>query len=162
MLPIIVNVQASGFSKESYPIEVGLVLPEGTSHCFLLSPARGWIAWDDAAEETHGITRETLTSYGRSLSEITWRLNELLKNKTIYSDAWAFDMCCLGKMYDVVNKPQTFRVASLQELMTEPQVSSWEQVKSQVLSETDLTRLRASTNAKVLQQTYGRIIEKAA
>ena len=53
MTPIIVDVEASGFGKGSYPIEIGLVLPDGTPHCFLLAPARTWTAWDPGAEKVH-------------------------------------------------------------------------------------------------------------
>ena len=40
MAPIIIDIEASGFGRGSYPIEVGLVLPDGTPHCFLIAPDR--------------------------------------------------------------------------------------------------------------------------
>ena len=89
MNPIIIDVEASGFGKGSYPIEVGLALSDGSRHCYLIAPARNWTAWDDEAEEVHGIRRETLTTYGRPLQDVAWRLNELLRNKTVYT-AWGW------------------------------------------------------------------------
>ena len=32
MTPIVIDVEASGFGKGSYPIEVGVVLPDGSRH----------------------------------------------------------------------------------------------------------------------------------
>jgi len=162
MTPIIVDVEASGFGKGSYPIEIGLVLPDGTPHCFLLAPARHWTAWEPEAEKLHGISRETLEAYGRPLQEVAWRLNELLRDKTVYSDAWSFDMCWLGKLFDAAHMPQTFRVAPLQEALGEHQMEKWDNAKAKVIEELDLQRHRASGDARILQETYRRTERVAA
>ena len=162
MTPIIVDVEASGFGKGSYPIEVGLVLPDGTPHCFLIAPERTWTVWDREAEQVHGISREVLESYGRPLQEVAWRLNELLRDKTVYSDAWSFDMSWLGKLFDAANLPQTFRVAPLHELLQEHQLKAWDDAKEKVMQDFDLKRHRASSDARILQETYRRTHRVAA
>jgi hypothetical protein len=48
-LPAIIDLEASGFGKGSYPIEVGFVLPEGAMYCTLIQPAPHWRHWDDKA-----------------------------------------------------------------------------------------------------------------
>lgn len=162
MAPIIIDIEASGFGKGSYPIEVGLVLPDGTPHCFLISPDRNWTAWDPEAEELHGITRNTLTSYGRPIVDIAWRLNELLRGKTVYSDAWSYDMSWMGKLYDAAHMHQSFRIASLQELIDEEQMSAWAQTRDRVVSDLALRRHRASGDARILQETWRRLQAQAA
>lgn len=162
MTPIIIDVEASGFGMGSYPIEIGLVLPDGTPHCFLIAPVRTWTAWDPEAEKVHGISRESLETYGRPVHEVAWRLNELLRGKSVYSDAWSFDMSWLGKLYDAANMPQTYRVASLRDLMADQQVSDWDAAKAKVISELDLQRHRASGDARILQETYRRTRQRAA
>jgi hypothetical protein len=157
MMPIIIDVEASGFGRGSYPIEIGVVLPDGSRHCQLISPARHWTHWDPLAEQTHGIGREVLLSYGRPLQDVAWRLNELLRNKTAYSDAWAFDMSWLGKLYDAADMAQRFRVADIVELMDEYMLAQWHEVKQQVAEELGLPRHRASGDARILQETWRRL-----
>jgi hypothetical protein len=141
---------------------VGLVLPDGTPHCFLVAPARTWTSWDEEAERVHGISREVLETHGRPVQEVAWRLNELLRDKTVYSDAWSFDMSWLGKLYDAANMPQTFRVASLNEVLKDQQVQQWDNAKAKVIEELDLQRHRASGDARILQETYRRTERAAA
>lgn len=162
MTPIIIDVEASGFGKGSYPVEVGVVLPDGSRHCYLITPARTWNSWDAEAEEIHGISRELLLTYGRPLQDVAWRLNELLRNKTVYSDAWAFDMSWLGKLYDAANMQQRFRVAGIAELIDEQQRSCWHEVKREVAEEMGLRRHRASGDARILQETWRRLSRRAA
>lgn len=162
MLPIVIDIEASGFGRKSYPIEVGVALPDETTHCFLLAPPQVWTYWDEQAEAVHGISREILEQHGHPLEDVAWRLNELLSNKVIYSDAWSFDMSWLGKLYDVVNMPQTFRIASLYELMTEQQLAGWDELKEKAMSRLQLQRHRASGDARILQESYRLASELAA
>lgn len=162
MNPIIIDVEASGFGRDSYPIEVGLVLPDGSPHCMLISPARTWTAWSDEAEQVHGISRAVLREHGRPVQDVAWRLNELLRDKTVYSDAWLFDMSWLGKLYDMANMPQTFRIAALTELMSEQQTAIWDDTKNQVIHDLALRRHRASGDARIIQETYRRTLPEAA
>jgi len=65
-LPAIIDLEASGFGRGSYPIEVGYVLPEGGNYCTLILPAAHWLHWDDTAQQVHRITRDVLLSHGRT------------------------------------------------------------------------------------------------
>jgi len=156
--PIVVDIEASGFGHGSYPVEIGLALPDGAPLCFLISPPHNWVHWDEAAEQVHGISRETLLSYGRSVQEVAWRLNELLQRKTVYSDAWSFDMSWLGKLYDAANMQQTFKIADINELIDEDQRARWGEIKQRVAQDLGLRRHRASGDARILQETWRRVM----
>jgi hypothetical protein len=162
MLPIIIDVEASGFGRDSYPIEIGLVLPDGTPHCFLIHPERAWTAWDAEAEVVHGISRDTLLRIGRPALDVAWRLNGLLRGKTVYSDAWSFDLSWIGKLYEAVHQVQEFRIAALRELLNERELAAWDQTRQQVSRELDLQRHRASGDARVLRETLARVWSLAA
>lgn len=162
MLPIIIDVEASGFGRDSYPIEIGLVLPDGTPHCFLISPERRWTAWDPQAEAVHGISRDTLLGCGRPAEDVAWRLNALLRGKTVYSDAWSFDLSWIGKLYDAVHMEQGFRISALRDLLSERQLAAWEETRQQVTSELALPRHRASGDARILRETLARVRRLAA
>ena len=160
--PIIIDVEASGFGRGSYPIEVGLALADGSRHCFLIAPARSWQHWDEEAEKVHGISRETLLTHGRPIQDVAWRLNELLLRRTVYTDAWAYDMSWLGKLYDVANTHQTFRIADIAELIDEEQRQRWHATKQAVIDTLGIKRHRASGDARILQETWRRLIQRAA
>lgn len=162
MTPIIIDVEASGFGRGSYPIEVGVVLPDGTRHCYLIAPARSWRHWDDDAERIHGISREVLMTHGRPLQEVAWRLNELLRDKTVYSDAWSFDLSWLGKLYDAAHLLQAFRVADIADLVDEAQRVRLQALKREVAGEMGLGRHRASRDACMLQEAWRRLVRQAA
>ena len=49
-VPACLDMEASGFGRHSYPIEVGFVLGDGQSWCTLIRPAADWTHWDPAAE----------------------------------------------------------------------------------------------------------------
>lgn len=161
-IPVVIDVEASGFGRGGYPIEVGVVLPDGSPHCYLIAPERGWTSWDEEAEAVHGISRELLDMHGRPAREVAERLNALLGGKTVYSDAWAFDMPWLGKLFDAVHLEQKFRVAALQELMSPQQIESWRTVRHGVEKDLDLKRHRASGDARILQETFRRSLGQAA
>ncbi|MDB5851379.1 MAG: hypothetical protein JWP29_5131, partial [Rhodoferax sp.] len=63
--PTVLDVEASGFGRHSYPIEVGYVLPDGKTYCTLIRPEPTWTHWDPEAEHLHHISRETVLAMGR-------------------------------------------------------------------------------------------------
>ena len=161
--PTIIDVEASGFGRGSYPIEVGLALADGSRHCYLIAPARDWSHWDERAEKVHGIGRAALLTHGRPVQDVAWRLNELLQRQTVYTDAWAHDMSWLGKLYDAANRLQTFRIADIAELMTEKQLERWHVTKEAVIESLGVERRhRASVDARILQETWRRVTRRAA
>lgn len=156
MLPTIIDIEASGFGRRSYPIEVGLAMPDGKSHCFIISPADHWTFWDEKAEAVHGITRELLMEHGREPIDVGKDLNQLLAGQRVYSDAWCHDISWLGKLFDLIQVPQLFRLDSLRTLMSEEQVAQWHPTKDAVIEELNLDRHRASWDALIIQETFKR------
>lgn len=161
-LPIVIDVEASGFGRGSYPIEVGVALPDTTRHCYLITPAPHWSHWDQGAEKVHGISRDCLQTHGRPVGDVARRLNEMLRGRTVYTDAWSYDMSWVGKLYDAANIHQGFRIADIVELMSESQMADWHAVKGEVIEDLGLQRHRASGDARILQETWRRLSRRAA
>ena len=157
--PITIDVEASGFGQGSYPIEVGVALEDGRTSCFLIRPLSGWTHWDADAEAVHGITREVLMAHGHPPAEVAMRLNELLKYKTAYSDAWGHDQSWLALLFDVVGIPRRFRVESLRCLLEETHLELWSDEKAAALDALKNARHRASNDALVLQKTLVEILK---
>jgi hypothetical protein len=154
--PFIMDIEASGFGPEGYPIEIGVAMAPGSKFCSLLMPREEWIYWDTEAEKLHRIPRDILETYGRPINEVALTLNTLLANQTIYSDAWVLDKDWLAQMFYAAAIPQQFRLSSLEMILSESQIEIWDKTKKLVTEELGLHRHRASSDALIIQETYFR------
>ncbi len=161
-LPAIIDLEASGFGKGSYPIEVGFVLPHGAMYCTLIVPAPHWRHWDAQAEGIHHITREILQAHGKAVPMVAQSLNQQLRGLTIYSDGWANDFSWLSLLFDEADMTPAFKLDNLRVLLSEGEAAAWHGCKQAVLAELQVPRHRASTDARVLQMTLKRLRDGAA
>ena len=156
-LASIIDLEASGFGSSSYPIEVGIVLPNGQTYCSLIVPEPDWRHWDESAQKIHGIKRDVLLKHGRSSVEVALALNERLHGLTVYSDAWYHDYNWLSRLFDAAERAPHFKLEDLRVILKPSEADRWEVTKAQVIQDLQLTRHRASNDAKVLQQTLLRV-----
>jgi hypothetical protein len=161
-LPAILDIEASGFGRHSYPIEVGFVLPDGNSFCTLIRPASHWTHWDVAAEQVHGISRDTLLRHGREVRDVAMLLNERLQGRTMFSDGWAHDYPWLAALFEVAELRPRFKLESLRSLLTDTEASDWHDARQEINSESQLPRHRASSDARLLQMTLHRLRSHSA
>ena len=152
--PNIVDVEASGFGSDSYPIEVGVVLSNGERYCSLIRPEADWIYWDESAAHAHKISRESLFKYGKSVATVAQELNAFLENMTVYSDGWVVDSPWLKQLFFSANCPPTFSISPLEMILTEPQMAVWHEVKDSLMIGSEAHRHRASYDAQLIQDTY--------
>ncbi|MEO8153037.1 MAG: hypothetical protein ABI605_08210 [Rhizobacter sp.] len=155
--PTILDLEASGFGRNSYPIEVGYVLPDGSSYCSLIRPAPAWTHWDPAAEKLHHIRREMLLQHGREVVDIARLLNERLRGRVVFSDGWAHDFTWLATLYEEAEMVPSFKLDSLLSLLSEREVRDWEATRKIVSDEMKEQRHRASADARLLQSTLMRL-----
>lgn len=155
-----IDVEASGLGVGSYPIEVGIALPDGRTHCTLICPPAHWIHWDSQAEQLHGISRDSLLVNGRSVLKAAMMLNEWLDGQTVYTDGWGNDSCWLAKLFAEAGIVQRFTLDSVVTLLEPAQKDAWHPTKSQVLGELRVMRHRASNDALIVQKTVTTLIEQ--
>lgn len=160
--PAILDFEASGLGRGSYPIEVGYVLADGRTGCQLIRPEPEWQAWDPAAERLHGIGRAQLLRHGRPAREVARQLNRELRGETLYTDAWGNDLTWLSLLFDAAGLVPLFRLEPLRALLDERQQRLWHDAHRAVMRELALERHRASADARILQQTYLRTCVAAA
>jgi len=156
-LPCVLDIEASGFGRGSYPIEIGFVLPDGTAYCSLIVPDKAWTHWDGGAERVHGISRALLQRHGRSAREVAFELNHRLEGRTVYCDNWAHDYAWLARLFDSAEAVPTFRLRHLRELMSENAVERFDAARAVVERNLQLRRHRASSDARVLQLSVERV-----
>ena len=155
--PAVLDVEASGFGRLSYPIEVGYALPDGHVFCTLIRPEPQWTHWDPQAEQLHQIPRPALLSRGRPAAEVAGLLNQQLAGRTVYSDGWNHDYTWLALLFDVVGLQPRFRLENLRALLQEDEAERWHAVKRQIAGERGAQRHRASADARLLQLPLQRV-----
>ena len=150
-LPAILDIEASGFGRGSYPIEVGFVTSQGALFCGLIRPEPEWLHWDDSAEALHGISRALLARHGRPARWMAEQINARLGGQTVYCDGWGQDYPWLARLYDAAGLQPSFRLDDLRRLLNEQEALRWRGVTDTVRQRQRLTRHRASSDARVLQ-----------
>lgn len=155
--PCVIDIEASGFGRHSYPIEVGYVLPDGRARCMLVLPAPGWTHWDESAAQVHGITREALLAHGRPVQDVARLLNEDLGGLTVYCDGWAHDYAWLAALFEAAEATPRFRLESVNRLLRDTQLGELDDARRGALQDMGLTRHRASNDARALQMALSRV-----
>jgi len=156
-LPCVLDIEASGFGRGSYPIEIGFVLPDGTAYCSLIRPDDTWTHWDSDAERVHGISRTLLQRHGRSAVEVAAELNQRLAGRAVYCDNWAHDYAWLARLFEAANASPKFKLRHLRELMSENAAEGFDDARELVARNLHLRRHRASSDARVLQLSLAKV-----
>lgn len=160
-LPAILDVEASGFGRGSYPIEIGFVEPAGSCFCSLIQPQPDWEHWDASAEALHGISRAALLAHGKPAERVVRELNTRLRGQTVYCDGWGHDYPWLARLYDAADSQPSFQLEDLRRLLSEDEAARWHEVTARVRQEQQLSRHRASSDAKVMQLALQRLRQPA-
>lgn len=158
-VPPIIDLEASGFGRGSYPIEVGFALEDRVVRSFLIKPAPSWLHWSVEAEIIHGISREQLLAEGITPREVALKMNDLLRGKILYSDAWSFDSSWMGRLFEEAELVQRFRIETINKLLTPQQMELWSDTKKTLWGEMHIERHRAANDVQVLQETYMRVMQ---
>ncbi|WP_404366462.1 hypothetical protein [Marinobacter sp.] len=157
--PAFLDFEASSLDLiASYPIEVGVCMPDGDLHSWLIRPHVLWRDWSESAEQVHGISRATLEQQGMELQEVAAELNRLLSGM-VFCDAWTFDSFWLHRLFRAANCLPSFQLESVSMLLTSPQVQLWPAIRQQVIAELGLPIHRAANDALILQKTWHQITE---
>ena len=153
--PAFLDFEASSLDLiASYPIEVGVCMPDGKLHSWLIRPHVLWQDWSESAEQVHGISRATLEEEGRELQEVAAELNSLLSGM-VFCDAWTFDSFWLHRLFRAANVVPGFQLESM--LLTTAQIQHWSAIRQQVIAELGLPVHRAANDALILQKTWHQI-----
>lgn len=109
---IIIDVEASGLTQNSYPIEIG-VYGYNINYSNLIIPEDNWTSWDLNSEKIHKLKREQLFEEGIVIKKIADDLNALLYKKTVYSDAANWDSFWIDLLFEKANTYKCFEIKSI-------------------------------------------------
>lgn len=153
----VIDIEASGFGRHSYPIEVGYVREDGQGWCSLIRPAPDWLHWDADAERVHGIARTALLEHGRPAVEVARRLNDDLGGRTVYCDGWAHDYTWLAQLFECAGLVPRFRLESVNKLLDDARLAQLDTLRADGFGALGIARHRASSDARALQWALNRL-----
>ena len=120
----ILDIEASGLSPVSYPIEIGLVNGEQEYQTLIL-PEDSWVHWNLRSEALHGLSRQDLYDKGRPVDVVAQELNNLLASKIVYSDHEDWDSFWMSRLFEAACIEQKFYVADLNTLLVGNKASTF-------------------------------------
>lgn len=157
--PIVIDCEASGLEKESYPIEVGYTLSNGETFSYYIKPEPSWTYWDPKAQDIHGIKRETLFEIGLPAYEVALKLNSQLAGEIIYSDASDWENFWINVLFNSVGLERFFEIRSIQDLFIVrsgiPQHSGFYRKRKALFRDTPgIVQHRAGDDSKIIQKAF--------
>jgi len=157
-LPCVIDIEASGFGRNSYPIEIGYVRGDGQAWCTLVRPDADWTHWDPQAEALHHIAREVLLLHGRHALDVARRLNDALAERTVYCDGWAHDYTWLATLFEAAGLAPRFRLESVRQLLDDGQLARLDALRQAAFDQLGIARHRASSDARALQWALAQLL----
>jgi len=152
---VFIDLEASGLTVRSWPVEVGWAFAEGDPASMLVRPEEAWPddAWDEKAEALHGLSREMLKRDGKVSSDVCDVLNATLAGYDVYSDAPEWDAFWLYRLFGGVETKPAFVLRSYAELIG-PLISGREEQLIEAATHQAPRRHRAAADALHLQTLY--------
>lgn len=110
-----IDLEASGLSARSWPIEAGWCFVDGAAQAMLIRPDETWSLddWDEDAQALHGVAHETLLKKGAPVKEVCEKLNAALAGKQVFSDAPDWDGFWLYRLFQAAKLRQQFVLSDL-------------------------------------------------
>ena len=115
---VVIDVEASSLSDESYPIEAAWLSLDGESDSFMINPESvgGWDDWSIESESIHGIERSELVDFGISAFDAASRLNSMLTGCLVISDYAGSDGFWLHRLFKATGVQMQFDVIDIMEI----------------------------------------------
>lgn len=147
----VLDIEASGISCTSYPIEIGIALEDGSMYQALLKPMEGWHHWDKEAESIHGLSRTNLVCNGRSVIDVCNEMNAFCEGHTVFSDCWVLDSTWLNLMFARAGIEKQFSCKPIEAILEDSQRSLYPVCKVLVEAYLNERKHRALDDAKSIQ-----------
>lgn len=141
----VIDFEASGLSKQSYPIEVGLTNGE-IEYSALIKPMDHWRHWDYSAQAIHHIGRPNLVSDGKNAAVVASELLGL-----IGSDLVQWDGFWLNVLLSDNSQSKIFQLLDIKDLLDDFNVLEvYLKIKETMEKSGDYTLHRALDDARII------------
>lgn len=150
----VIDFEASGLDKRSYPIEVGIT---NGKDCYssLIKPFDTWQYWSNDAEAIHRIPRNQLLEQGEKAELVANSLNNHLNGDVVYCDAIAWDTFWCQVLFSYTGIHQQFELRTIESLLSDEQhLAQYLMVKDELEASGRYVAHRALDDAKLIHKTY--------
>ncbi len=149
----IIDFEASGLSKQSYPIEVGIT-NGSDEYQALIRPMAHWQYWSDEAEAVHTLSRSQIESVGLDPAHVAHTLNNKLSGQPVYCDSVQWDAFWCNVLFADNGISRQFEVIDIQELLkdSDDHLGAFLAARSQLENADEYTVHRALDDAKIIWQ----------
>jgi len=149
----VIDFEASGLTKNSYPIEVGIT-NGNLKYSDLLKPMGHWTYWDAESELIHGINRDFLKRAGVEPLVVANRLNEQLCSEIVYCDCIHWDNFWLKAMFSDNGVTPKFQLCDIQDLIKTGKQWRYYMKKKEELEKLPIYQIhRALDDAMIIQHS---------
>jgi hypothetical protein len=110
-----IDLEASGLSARSWPIEVGWCFADAKPEALLIKPSADWSLdeWSPEAEALHGLSHKKIVAKGLDSKVVCEKLNAALSGRDVYSDAPDWDGFWLYRLFQAAKLRQAFKLSDL-------------------------------------------------
>jgi len=150
----VIDFEASGLTKNSYPIEVGVTNGK-LEYQAIIRPYEHWTHWSEEAETIHHISRDSLLSEGISPNHIAIELNNLLVAQVVYCDSLHWDRFWCNVLFSDSGMSPSFKLVDIQELVSNSDsvLEAFLEHKSKLESSGRFALHRALDDARIIQES---------
>jgi len=152
----VIDFEASGLSKSSYPIEVGVIGDNGR-YSSLICQEDPWTYWSKDSESVHGISTEELAESGLVAVVVAKELNRLLDGATVYTDCKRWDQFWLNVLFEQCDLTPTFQLIHLPDELNEDQGKQFLIAYENIKNRGDFTEHRALDDASLIYESLADI-----
>lgn len=117
----VIDFEASGLSKQSYPIEVGITNGD-TEYSSLIKPMEHWLHWDYSAQAIHHLGRPRLVSDGKDALVVAQELLELIGNESVYCDSVQWDGHWMNVLFSDNSLSRLFELLDIKNLLDDSDI----------------------------------------
>lgn len=160
----IIDIEASGLHRLSYPLEIAAAV-DGQTRSWLIKPQPSWRHWDVFAEALHGLPRDLLEQEGLPARQVAIELSEFVAqtdDAVLYSDACAWDASWINRLYRSVNLPRGFSLGSIYDLLDERQTDDFHQEKLRIVERNRFRPHRAAVDVEIMRQAFSKVLATTA
>ena len=156
----IIDFEASGLTKNSYPIEVGITNGK-TGYQALIKPLDNWTHWSSEAEKIHCISRDYLQAEGVNPERVVLDMNKLLSGQQVYCDSIQWDSFWCSVLFGYCGTSPSFSLLDINELVSKSEniLGAFLDCKNRLESSGQFKLHRALDDAKILQESAAFALE---
>lgn len=114
-----IDIEASGLSEDSFPLEIGWTIDGEHVESFLIKPDNTWNlnSWSSNAHVLHNISLKDVMDFGHNANIITQKMNSDLNGFVLLSDSVSHDIRWTNMLFDAAGINRKFKIVSIDKFL---------------------------------------------